>query len=124
MSLQQAIARTYGRTPAAAAAAAIVAVSLCTLGADVQAEAEAEPLTGVPFQYFVAPLVAVAFWMLDEVVRENRASSRVAHARLPLLRRERDLRAPRLGAGAAQHRRAALRDDAGLRDRSARAARH
>src|SRR5579863_3290313 len=41
MSLQQAIARAFGRGPAILAAAAIVAVSLLTLIADVQAGAQA-----------------------------------------------------------------------------------
>jgi Mn2+/Fe2+ NRAMP family transporter len=65
MSLQQAIARTYGRGPAVVAMVSIVAIGLFTLGADVQAGAEALTLLcGVPFYYFVLPIVAVIGWML------------------------------------------------------------
>lgn len=65
MNLQQAITRTYGRGPALVAAASIVAISLLTLGADVQAGAEAVTLlTGVPFYYFVLPFVAIIGWLL------------------------------------------------------------
>lgn len=64
-SLQQAIARTYGRTPAMLALVTVVLVSLLTLGADLQAGAQALTLlTGVPFQYFVVPLAAAIGWML------------------------------------------------------------
>ncbi|HVR45444.1 MAG TPA: divalent metal cation transporter [Candidatus Binatia bacterium] len=65
MSLQQAILRTFGRGPAIIGAVAIVAVSLFTLVADVQAGAQAlKLLSGVPFYYFVIPLAAVAYWLL------------------------------------------------------------
>jgi Mn2+/Fe2+ NRAMP family transporter len=65
MSLQQAITRTYGRVPAIVAAISIVVIALLTIGADVQAGAEALTLlSGVPFYYFVVPLVAVIGWML------------------------------------------------------------
>lgn len=65
MSLQQAIARMFGRGPAIVAAAAIVAVSLVTLGADVQAGAQALTLiSGLPVYYFVFPLVAGTGWLL------------------------------------------------------------
>lgn len=65
MSLQQAIRRAYGRGPAIVAAAAIVIIGLLTLGADVQAGAEAFTLlSGVPFYYFVLPLVVVIGWIL------------------------------------------------------------
>jgi Mn2+/Fe2+ NRAMP family transporter len=65
MSLQQAILRTYGRLPALVAAFAVVGISVCTLGADVQAGAQALTLlTGVPFAYFIIPLVGVAAWIL------------------------------------------------------------
>jgi Mn2+/Fe2+ NRAMP family transporter len=65
MSLQQAIVRTYGRSPGMVAAVAIVSISLVTLGADVQAGAEALTLLcGIPFAYFVLPLVAIIAWML------------------------------------------------------------
>jgi Mn2+/Fe2+ NRAMP family transporter len=64
-SLQEAISRTYGRGPAIVAAASIVAICLFTLGADVQAGAQALTLLcGIPFYYFVVPLVAIAAWML------------------------------------------------------------
>ncbi len=65
MSLQQAILRTFGRGPAIVAAAAIVPISLFTLGADVQAGAQALTLlTHQPFYYFVVPIVAIAGWLL------------------------------------------------------------
>lgn len=65
MSLQQAITRTYGRGPAILAMTAIAAIGLLTLGADLQAGAEALTLlTGIPFYYFVIPIVAVIGWML------------------------------------------------------------
>ncbi len=65
MSLQQAIARTFGRGPAMVAASAIVPISLFTLGADVQAGAQALTLlTRQPFYYFVVPIVAIAGWLL------------------------------------------------------------
>lgn len=65
LSLQQAIRQSYGRGPAIVAAVAIAVISLLTLGADVQAGAEALTLlTGVPFYYFVVPLVVVVGWML------------------------------------------------------------
>jgi len=65
MSLQQAIARTYGRGPALLAMVAVAAIGLVTLGADVQAGSEALTLlTGIPFQYFVIPIVAAIGWML------------------------------------------------------------
>ncbi len=65
MSLQQAVLRTFGRGPAIVAVAAIVPISLFTLGADVQAGAQAVTLlTHQPFYYFVAPIVTVAGWLL------------------------------------------------------------
>jgi Mn2+/Fe2+ NRAMP family transporter len=65
LSLQQAILRAYGRGPAVTSVASIVFISLLTLGADVQAGSEALTLlTGVPFYFFVLPLVAVVGWML------------------------------------------------------------
>ena len=65
MSLQQAIARAYGRGPALVAVVSIVVISLFTLGADVQAGAQALTLlSGIPFYYFVFLLVLVAGWML------------------------------------------------------------
>ena len=65
MSLQQAILQRFGRAPAILAAAAIVPVSLFTLGADVQAGAQAFALlTRLPFFYFVVPIVAAAGWLL------------------------------------------------------------
>ncbi len=65
MSLQQAIARTYGRWAANVGAVAIVTIGLFTLGADIQAAAQAITLLcGVPFYYFVLPLVAITFWVL------------------------------------------------------------
>jgi len=65
MSLQQAIARSYGRGPAILAAASIVVISVLTLSADVQAGAEALTLlSGIPFYYFVLPLVAAIGWLL------------------------------------------------------------
>lgn len=65
MSLQEAIRYSYGRSPAIVAALAIVVIGLLTLGADVQAGAEAVTLlTGVPFYYFVLPLVVILGWML------------------------------------------------------------
>jgi Mn2+/Fe2+ NRAMP family transporter len=65
MSLQQAITRTYGRVPAIISAAAIVSVGVLTLAADVQAGAQAlKLLCGVPFYYFIVPLVVVAGWLL------------------------------------------------------------
>ncbi|MBV9700656.1 MAG: divalent metal cation transporter [Candidatus Eremiobacteraeota bacterium] len=65
MSLQQAIARSYGRVPAVVGAVAIVAVALATLTADIQAGAQALTLlSGVPFYYFVLPLAAIAYWLL------------------------------------------------------------
>ena len=65
MSLQQAIARSYGRGPAILAAVAIIVICLLTLGADVQAGAEALTLlTGVAFYYFVVPLVVAIGWLL------------------------------------------------------------
>ncbi|MBV9719329.1 MAG: divalent metal cation transporter [Candidatus Eremiobacteraeota bacterium] len=65
MSLQQAILSRYGRGAAAVAAISIVFISLLTLGADVQAGSEALTLlTGVPFYYFIVPLVLLVGWML------------------------------------------------------------
>jgi Mn2+/Fe2+ NRAMP family transporter len=65
MSLQQAIVRSYGRVPAIVAALAIVVICVLTLGADVQAGAEALTLlTGLPFYYFVVPLVIAIGWIL------------------------------------------------------------
>ncbi|MGB8520858.1 MAG: divalent metal cation transporter [Candidatus Tumulicola sp.] len=65
MSLQQAIVQSYGRVPATIAAAAIAGIGIVTLGADVQAGAQALTLlTRIPFEYFVVPLAAVAFWLL------------------------------------------------------------
>ncbi|HXO17261.1 MAG TPA: divalent metal cation transporter, partial [Candidatus Dormibacteraeota bacterium] len=65
MSLQEAIVQTYGRGPALVAAVAIAGISLCTLGADIQAGAQALTLlSGVPFYYFVLPFVAAAGWLL------------------------------------------------------------
>jgi Mn2+/Fe2+ NRAMP family transporter len=64
-SLQEAISRTYGRGPAIIAGVSVVAISLATLGADVQAGAQALTLMfGIPFYYFVLPLVAIVAWML------------------------------------------------------------
>lgn len=64
-SLQQAIAKTYGRFWSVLAGFTIVAVGLLTLGADVRAGADALALfTRVPSAYFVIPLVAVAGWLL------------------------------------------------------------
>ncbi len=65
MSLQQAIYRTFGRGPAIVGAAAVVAIGLLTLGADVQAGAQAlSMLSGARFYYFVIPLTAIAYWLL------------------------------------------------------------
>lgn len=65
MSLQQAILRTYGYGPAVVAATLIVAISLLTLGADVQAGCVALTLlTGIPFYYFIVPLIAIVAWTL------------------------------------------------------------
>jgi len=65
MSLQQAIVRTFGRGPAMAGAAAIVAIGVATLGADVQAGAQALTLLfGLPYYYFVVPIVLCAGWLL------------------------------------------------------------
>lgn len=65
MSLQQAIGRAYGRTPAAIACAAVVVVGLFTLAADIQACAAALTLLlGVQFYYFVIPIAGVAYWLL------------------------------------------------------------
>ncbi len=65
MSLQQAIVRTFGRGPAMAGAIAIVAIGLATLGADLQAGAQALTLLfGLPFYYFVVPLALLAGWLL------------------------------------------------------------
>ena len=65
MSLQQAITRTCGRTPAVVSVAAIVGISLFTLGADVAAGAQALALLcGVPYYLLVVPIVAVACWVL------------------------------------------------------------
>jgi Mn2+/Fe2+ NRAMP family transporter len=65
LSLQQAIVKTYGRVAAAASATAIVAVCIFTLGADVRAGADALTLlSGLPWRYFVLPLVALMGWML------------------------------------------------------------
>lgn len=65
MSLQEAILRSYGRGPSVVAAAAIAIVGLLTLGADVQAGAQALTLlSGVSFYYFIVPLVVAIGWML------------------------------------------------------------
>ena len=65
MNVQQAIVKTYGRVPAMVAAVAVAGIGICTLGADVQAGAQALTLlTGVPFGYFIVPLVAIAGWLL------------------------------------------------------------
>jgi Mn2+/Fe2+ NRAMP family transporter len=65
MSLQQAIARTYGRGAAIVALAAVVIIGLLTLGADIKAGAEALTLlSGLPLYYFVLPLVVVVGWLL------------------------------------------------------------
>jgi Mn2+/Fe2+ NRAMP family transporter len=65
MSLQQAITRTCGRAPALLSAAAIVVISLFTLGADLQAGAQALALLcGLPYYLFVVPIVAAAYWVL------------------------------------------------------------
>jgi Mn2+/Fe2+ NRAMP family transporter len=65
LSLQDAILKTYGRGPAIVAAVSIVLVGLLTLGADVQAGCEGLTLlSGIPFYYFVAPVVALVGWML------------------------------------------------------------
>lgn len=64
-SLQQAIAQAYGRTAALVGLVAIVVIGLLTLAADVKAGAEALTLlSGVPFYYFVFPVVALAAWLL------------------------------------------------------------
>lgn len=65
MNLQQAIVRTFGRGPAVASVVGIVGVGLFTLAADVQAGAQALTLfCGLPFYYFVVPLVVGIGWML------------------------------------------------------------
>jgi Mn2+/Fe2+ NRAMP family transporter len=65
LSLQQAIVRTFGRGPAIIGAFAIVSISLVTLVADVQAGAQAVALLcGLPFYYFVVPLVLLVGWLL------------------------------------------------------------
>jgi Mn2+/Fe2+ NRAMP family transporter len=65
MSLQQAILRTFGRAPAMIGATAIIAVGLATLGADLQAGAQALTLLfGLPPYYFVVPLALLAAWLL------------------------------------------------------------
>jgi len=65
LSLQQAIARTYGRFWSVLGGITIVAVGLLTLGADVRAGADALALfTHMPADYFVVPLVAAAGWLL------------------------------------------------------------
>ena len=65
MSLQQAITRTCGRGPALLSAAAIVGISLFTLGADLQAGAQALALLcGIPYYLLVVPIVAAAYWVL------------------------------------------------------------
>lgn len=65
MSLQQAIVASYGRIPAAIAATAIAGIGIVTLGADVQAGAQALTLlTHVSYGYFVVPLAGLAFWLL------------------------------------------------------------
>ncbi|HEY2473711.1 MAG TPA: divalent metal cation transporter [Candidatus Cybelea sp.] len=65
MSLQQAIARSYGRSATLVCAVAVIAISLFTLGADVAAGAQALALLcGVPHYFLVVPLVAVACWVL------------------------------------------------------------
>lgn len=65
LSLQEAIAESYGPIPSAIAAASIVAVCVFTLGADVRAGADALTLlTGLPARWFVVPLVAAAGWLL------------------------------------------------------------
>lgn len=64
-SVQEAIARTFGRRTALVAALSIAAIGFFTLSADVQAGAQALTLlTGVPYYYFVLPLVAAAGWLL------------------------------------------------------------
>jgi Mn2+/Fe2+ NRAMP family transporter len=64
-SVQQAIARTFGRKTAMLAAVSIVAIGLFTLAADVRAGAQALTLlVGLPYYYFVVPLVVVAAWLL------------------------------------------------------------
>jgi Mn2+/Fe2+ NRAMP family transporter len=65
MSLQHAITRTYGRGPAMLALISVALINIVTIGADVQAGAEAMALlSGVSFAYFVVPLVCVIGWML------------------------------------------------------------
>lgn len=65
MSLQRAILKSYGRGPAIVSLVSIVVICLMTLGADVQAGAEALGLlTGAPFYYFVVPFAAIVAWML------------------------------------------------------------
>ncbi len=65
LTLQQAIARTYGRPAALVALVAVVVIGLLTLGADVKAGAEALALIcGLPLYAFVLPLVVVAGWLL------------------------------------------------------------
>jgi Mn2+/Fe2+ NRAMP family transporter len=65
-SLQQAIIDTLGRRAALLAALSVVLVGLFTLGADIQAGAQALAILcgGIPYQVFVIPLVAVAGWLL------------------------------------------------------------
>ncbi len=65
MSLQRAIAQTYGRGPAMLALGCVGLINLATIGADVQAGAEAlSLLSGLAFAYFVVPLVGVIAWLL------------------------------------------------------------
>jgi Mn2+/Fe2+ NRAMP family transporter len=64
-SLQQAITETYGRGAALTGLAAVVIIGFLTLAADVKAGAEALTLlSGIPFYYFVAPVVAITGWLL------------------------------------------------------------
>ncbi len=65
LNLQQAIERTFGRGVALAGAVAVGAIGAFTLGADVQAGAQALTLlVGIPYYYFVVPLVLAAGWLL------------------------------------------------------------
>jgi Mn2+/Fe2+ NRAMP family transporter len=64
-SLQEAIARTYGRVAGLLAAGAVVVIGVLTLAADVKAGAEGLTLLfGVSFYAFVIPIVVFSGWLL------------------------------------------------------------
>jgi Mn2+/Fe2+ NRAMP family transporter len=64
-SVQGAIRLRYGTFWALVSLVAVVAVNVFTLTADVEAACVAlRLLTGIPYQYFVIPFVAVAAWLL------------------------------------------------------------